>query len=121
MASQNATPSRRHLGGYLPSAFIEHGVAMLSSVLNSERAVQMNILIIRAFVKLRGILATHKDLARKVEDLENQQKAQYQKIAAVYSLVKKLIEVPPKSRNLIGFIPGRSKIFWLNSANDNWI
>jgi hypothetical protein len=49
---------------YLPYAFTEHGVAMLSSVLNSERAVAMNILIIRAFVRLREILARHKDLAR---------------------------------------------------------
>src|SRR6266516_4278185 len=51
----------------LPYAFTEHGVAMLSFVLNSRRAVQMNILIIRAFVKLRELLATHKDLARKIE------------------------------------------------------
>ena len=50
-----------------PLAFTEHGVAMLSSVLNSQRAVQMNILIIRAFVKLREVLATHKDLADKIE------------------------------------------------------
>jgi ORF6N domain len=55
---------------YPPYAFTELGVAMLSSVLNSERAVQMNILIMRAFVKLRELLATHKDLARKIEKLE---------------------------------------------------
>jgi hypothetical protein len=53
-----------------PYAFTEHGVAMLSSVLNSDRAVQMNILIIRAFIKMRELLATHKDLARKIERLE---------------------------------------------------
>jgi hypothetical protein len=55
---------------YLPYAFTEHGVAMLSSVLNSDRAVQMNILIIRAFVKMRELLATHKTLAAKIEKLE---------------------------------------------------
>ncbi len=59
---------------YLPYAFTEHGVAMLSSVLNSKRAVQMNILIIRAFVKLRELLATHKDLARRIEQMESKQK-----------------------------------------------
>src|SRR5258708_30798262 len=59
---------------YEPYAFTEHGVAMLSSVLNSKCAVQMNIMIIRAFVKLREVLATHKDLARKMEDLERQQR-----------------------------------------------
>jgi hypothetical protein len=55
---------------YLPYAFTEHGVAMLSSVLKSRRAIQMNILIIRAFLRLREILSTHKDLARKIEALE---------------------------------------------------
>jgi hypothetical protein len=57
-----------------PYAFTEHGVAMLSSVLNSKRAVQMNIFIIRVFMKLREVLATHKNLARKVEQLEAKQK-----------------------------------------------
>jgi len=55
---------------YLPYVFTEHGVAMLSSVLGSERAVQMNIVIIRAFIKLREILATHEELAQRLENLE---------------------------------------------------
>jgi phage regulator Rha-like protein len=55
-------------------AFTEHGVAMLSSVLNSERAVQMNILIIRAFVKLRELLAGNQEMARRIEELEDAQK-----------------------------------------------
>ena len=59
---------------YLPYAFTEHGVAMLSSVLNSDRAVQMNILIIRAFVQLRELLASHKDLAQKIEQMDTTQK-----------------------------------------------
>jgi len=77
--------SNKNRGGrrYLPYAFTEHGVAMLSSVLNSERAVQMNILIIRAFVKLREVLATHRELARKMEQLERTQKDH----AAVLSIV----------------------------------
>jgi hypothetical protein len=73
---------------YLPYAFTEHGVAMLSSVLNSERAVQMNFLIVRAFVKLRQVLATHRDLARKMELLETTQKDH----AAVLSIVVKDIQ-----------------------------
>lgn len=72
----------------LPYAFTEHGVAMLSSVLNSERAVQMNILIVRAFVKLREVLATHRDLARKMERLEYTQKDH----AAVLSILVKDIQ-----------------------------
>jgi hypothetical protein len=86
-----------------PFAFTEHGVAMLSSVLNSPRAVQMNILIIRAFVKLREILASHKDLARKIENLEHQQKEHGRQLAGVYSIVKSLIDVPIKVRNPIGY------------------
>lgn len=88
---------------YRPYAFTEHGVAMLSSVLKSERAVQMNILIIRAFVKLREILATDKNLAHKIEDLERQQKEHGRQLAAVYSIVKRLIEAPSKPKNPIGF------------------
>lgn len=70
IVSQNAIPSRKHLGGYLPYAFTQEGVAMLSSVLRSERAVQVNILIMRAFVRLRELMTTHKDLAQKLEALE---------------------------------------------------
>ena len=88
---------------YLPYAFTEHGVAMLSSALNSQRAVQMNILIIRAFIKLREMLATHTELARKIEKIERKQKAHGSQLAAVYSIVKRLIEIPPKPLKPIGF------------------
>jgi phage regulator Rha-like protein len=88
---------------YRPLAFTEHGVAMLASVLRSKRAVQMNILIIRAFVKLREVLATHKDLARKIEDLERLQKEHSAQINMVYEIVKRLIAVPPRARRTIGF------------------
>jgi phage regulator Rha-like protein len=68
---QIATSSSGYGGRrYQPYAFTEHGVAMLSSVLKSKRAVQMNIVIIRAFVKLREMLGTHKDLAHKMEQVE---------------------------------------------------
>jgi hypothetical protein len=73
---------------YLPYAFTEHGVAMLSAVLNSQRAVEMSILIVRAFVKLREVLASHKDLARKIEKLEATQKDH----AAVLGIVIKDIQ-----------------------------
>ncbi len=88
----------------LPYAFTEHGVAMLSSVLNSERAVEMNILIIRAFVRLREILATHKDLAHKMEELETKQQQQGADIAAIYNLVQRLISPPKSRRRRIGFV-----------------
>ncbi len=101
---QNATSS---WGGrrYLPYAFTEHGVAMLSSVLKSSRAVQMNILIIRAFVKLREMLAAHKDLARKIEDLERTQRKQGKQLGSIYSIVRQLIESPAEPKHRIGFTP----------------
>ena len=68
---------------YLPYVFTEHGVVMLSSVLNSERAVQMNVLIVRAFVKLREMLSTHKDLANKIEEIERQQQEHGRQLTAV--------------------------------------
>ena len=86
-----------------PYAFTELGVAMLSSVLNSDRAVQMNIIIMRAFVKLRELMATHKDLARKIEQLERQQQEHGQQIAAVYTMIKRLIAAPRKPKRKIGF------------------
>jgi len=90
---------RRHA----PYVFTEHGVTMLSSVLRSERAVQMNISIIRAFIKLREMLATNKDLAQKIAELERGQKEQRNLLATVYSVVKQLIETPIKSAGKIGF------------------
>jgi phage regulator Rha-like protein len=88
---------------YAPYAFTEHGVVMLSSVLKSERAVQMNLLIVRVFVRLREMLATHKDLAHKMLELERQQKEHGQQLAAVYTIVKRLMEPPPKRTRPIGF------------------
>jgi len=73
--SQIVTGTQKHRDlRFPPFAFTEHGVAMLSSVLHSDRAVQMNIFIVRVFMKLREVLATHKDLARKIERLEATQK-----------------------------------------------
>ena len=94
---------------YLPLAFTEQGVAMLSSVLRSERAVQVNIAIMRAFVRLREILATHKDLARKMADLERKQRKQGKQIGEIFAYVQKLLKPPkpPKlpKRRPIGFQP----------------
>jgi hypothetical protein len=107
LLSQNVIPSRRSLGGYRPNAFTEHGVAMLSSVLNSQRAVQINILIIRAFVKLREVLATHNDFARKLEEKEKKYDAQ---LRAVFEAIRKLTAPPLLSqKRQIGFVPLEKK------------
>ena len=88
---------------YLPLVFTEHGVVMLSSVLKSERSVQMNILVVRAFVKLREMLASHKDLANKMIDLERQQRQHGQQLGTVYTMVRRLMEPPRKRKRTIGF------------------
>ena len=90
---------------YLPLAFTEQGVAMLSSVLRSERAVQVNIAIMRAFVRIREMLATHKDVARRMADLERQQRGQGKQIAEIFDQLQKLIEPPKEPKRPIGFQP----------------
>jgi len=86
-----------------PFAFTEQGVAMLSSVLNSERAVQMNIFIMRAFVKLRQMIANNKGLANKVEKLELEQNKQGLVLAEIYGVVKRFIDAPIPKKKKIGF------------------
>lgn len=87
----------------LPFVFTEHGVVMLSSVLKSERSVQMNILVVRAFVMLREMLASHKDLAHKMIDLERQQRSQGQQLSTVYTMARRLMEPPRRRKRTIGF------------------
>lgn len=81
----------------LPWVFTEQGVAMLSSVLRSKRAVQANVAIMRTFVKLRQVLATHQDIARKLEQHDRQ-------IAVLFDTVKKLLAAPEGPRKPIGYI-----------------
>jgi DNA-binding PadR family transcriptional regulator len=89
---------RRHQ----PYAFTEQGVAMLSSVLNSERAVQVNIAIMRTFVQLRRLMDTNRELARKIEALEKKYDEQF---ADVFAAIKQLIAQPGPPRKRIGFHP----------------
>lgn len=84
----------------LPYAFTEQGVAMLSGVLNSKRAVAVNVEIMRAFVRLREILSTHKDLARKLEDLEKKYDTQFR---VVFEAIRGLMTPPEPPKRRIGF------------------
>ena len=77
-----------------PYVFTEHGVAMLSSVLKSKRAVEVNIAIIRTFIKLREILSTHKDLVSEIEKIRREQKNQNQKILSIISIINQMINPP---------------------------
>ena len=101
LRSQSAT-SKVGRGGrrYLPLAFTEQGVAMLSSVLRSERAVQVNIAIMRAFVRLREMLATHTELARKLEELEQRYDTQFK---VVFDAIRALMDAPRPKTGRIGY------------------
>ena len=101
LVSQNVIPHKKYFGGSLPYAFTEQGVAMLSSVLNSERAIKVNIEIMRAFVRLRRMLATHADLARKLEALEKKYDAQFK---VVFEAIRELMKPPETKRRPIGFL-----------------
>jgi hypothetical protein len=91
---------------YLPLAFTEQGVAMLSSVLRSERAVQVNIEIMRTFVRLRQILAVNTDLAKRLDDLERRVGNHDEQFVSVIRAIRQLMEPPPgPARRRIGFLP----------------
>ena len=100
LRSQIATLKRGKHKKYLAYAFTEQGVAMLSSMLNSERAIQVNIAIMRTFIKLREIMATHKDLARKIDDIEKKYDAQFK---VVFDAIRRLLTTPEKPKKRIGF------------------
>lgn len=88
---------------YPPYAFTEQGVAMLSSVLRSERAVQVNIAIMRVFVRLRETLAAHKDLAEKLNELERRVANSEEGIQTLFDAIRQLMAPPASSRKQIGF------------------
>ena len=91
---------------YVPYAFTEQGIAMLSSVLRSRRAIQVNIVIMRAFVKLREILSTHKELAHKLNELERKVESHDKEIQSIFSAIKQLMAPPPDPpKRRIGFKP----------------
>ena len=92
----------RHIK-YLPYAFTEQGVAMLSSVLRSKQAIQVNIAIMRAFVKLRQILSTHKELATKLKELEQKVEKHDIQIKGVFDAIRQLMVEEEKPRPKIGF------------------
>ena len=94
--------SNKGRGGrrYLPYVFTEQGVAMLSSVLNSERAIVVNIEIMRAFVKLRQLLASNTELARRLDELESKYDKQFK---IIFEAIRQLMSTPVRDRKEIGF------------------
>jgi hypothetical protein len=100
LVSQNVIPGLGKLGGATPMAFTEQGVAMLSSVLRSERAVLVNIAIMRAFVRLREMLSSHTELARKLEQMEKKYDGQFR---IVFDAIRQLMTPPAKPAREMGF------------------
>jgi hypothetical protein len=96
---------------YMPYVFTEQGIAMLSSVLNSERAIEVNIQIMRTFVKLREMMSTHKDLARKLSELEKKYEGQFQ---IVFEAIRQLIVIEEKPKRKIGYISESKAVFRTN-------
>ena len=107
----NRTAGKTGRGGRRtpPYVFTEQGVAMLSSILRSRRAVEINIAIMRAFIRLRQILSSHARLARRVEELEHKYGKHEIEITSVFKLLKKLMGPPPdKPAKRIGFVTGKA-------------
>lgn len=101
LRSQIATSRFQHGGRrYLPYVFTEQGVAMLSSVLNSERAILVNVEIMRTFVKLRKMIASHAELAKKLDTLEKKYDSQFK---VVFDAIRELMTPPEPKRRRIGF------------------
>ena len=104
LRSQFATSKKRRGGRrYSPYAFTEHGAIMAATVLNSERAVQMSVFVVRAFVRLREMLATNRRLARKIDELENRLNSNDSVIWELFTAIKKLMAPNRKRRARIGF------------------
>ena len=108
LLSQNVIPSRRSLGGFYPYVFTQEGVAMISGVLNSPRAIQVNIAIMRAFVKLREMISAHKELAAKLEELERKVEGHDEHIRSLFDAIHRLmepVEEPETPKQPIGRSP----------------
>ena len=104
LKSQIVTSSNRGGRQYNPYVFTEHGIAMLSSVLNSDRAIQVNIQIIRVFTKLREMIDAYKDLREKIEEMEISNEANFTEI---FRIIKLLITEKEKPKGPMGFIADR--------------
>ena len=107
---QFGTLKRGEHSKYLPMAFTEQGVAMLSSVLNSERVVEVNISIMRAFVHLRKMIASHDELAQKLSELEKHLQDHDGQIQAIFEAIQQLMTPPEKPRKKIGFVVKEKRV-----------
>ena len=106
LVSQNVIPSLRSLGGYRPLVFTEHGVAMLSSVLRSQKAIKVNIAIMRAFIELRESVLHFSQIRTKLDELERKVRDNRVNIQAIFNAIRRLMEpTTRKPKPKIGFHP----------------
>jgi len=103
VVSQNVIPSKKHLGGAKPFAFTEAGDVMLSSVLNSDRAIKMNVTIIRTFVMLRKMASNYKEVMEKLEEMESEYGGKFKEIYKALTYLMNPEPEPPESGKPIGF------------------
>ena len=105
LRSQIVISKTERRGGrqYLPFAFTEHGAVMAASILNSPKAVEMSILVVRAFVRLRQFLATHRQVSAKLDELERTVAAHDKHIVTLFDAVRSLMATPEKPKRRIGF------------------
>jgi hypothetical protein len=103
LKSQIVTSSSHGGRRKLPTAFTEHGAIMAANVLNSPRAVQMSVFVVRAFVRLREVLASHKELAERLDELERKFANHDEQIQAVFEALRQLMNPPEPPRRRIGF------------------
>jgi phage regulator Rha-like protein len=110
LRSQIAT-SKKGRGGrrYAPFAFTEHGAIMLASVLNTQRATEVSVFVVRAFIRLREMLATHKELAHKLAELERKLVTHDEAIRSLMNAIRQLMTPPVQKRRPIGFRVGDKK------------
>ena len=114
LRSQSVTSSSGHGGRrYTAYAFTEQGVAMLSSVLNSDRAIEVNIQIMRAFVKLREMIASHKELTKRLDEMENKYDSQFK---IVFDAIRALVAQPEPKEKKIGYIKESSAHYRTTAA-----
>jgi hypothetical protein len=100
VVSQNVIPSKSYFGGAKPFVFTEQGIAMLSGILNSDRAIQVNIAIMRTFVQIRRLMQSHKDLADRIEKLEQKYDEEFK---LIFNAIKQLIQKEAEPRRRIGY------------------
>lgn len=109
--SQNATASKRNIR-YLPYAFTEHGVIMAASVLNSQRAVDVSVYVVRTFVRLRQMLAMNKELAHKLAELERKVESHDGSIRSLVMAIRQLMQEPEPKDKKIGFIARERRVIY---------